>query len=139
MFKQNREIKILRDKKDKEIRRNLKLKLDKININYLDYKPITISSYHRNYSVVYKFIGLQTGINTKGMNLHLSNKKQDLLQGKYNKPYKYDLYFGNLTNKKNKLYKERGHNKGNTQRNKGAKKFMVHILLDRIVKVTNLN
>ena len=31
MFKQNREIKILRDKKDKEIRQNLKLKLDKIN------------------------------------------------------------------------------------------------------------
>ena len=60
------------------------------------------------------------GKNIKGLALELSRKKKYFVEQKYNKPYKYELYFSNFTNKKDKLYANRGHNKGNTKRSKGT-------------------
>ena len=117
MFKQEREKKINRDKKDKKIRYKLDLKNDTFE---RDKTVWIITPNCQNYSDVNKTKYLLGGINVKGLKLEQSKKNEDLMESKYNKPHKYQLYFSNFTNKKEKLYSCRGHNKGNTQRAKGA-------------------
>ena len=117
MNKESRERKINRDKKDKKIRHNLDYNNHSFERQKVDYSHIYNNF---NYQEINKTKHLLNGINTKGMKLNLSNKNDNIEQQKYNKPYKFDLYFSNLTNKKDKLYANRGHNKGNTKRSKGA-------------------
>lgn len=117
MNKESREKKINRDKKDKKIRFKLDLKNNTFEREKIVWK---FGANGYNYSDINKTKYLLEGINTKGMNLEESKKNEDLMEAKYNKPHKYELYFSNLTNKKDKLYSCRGHNKGNTQRSKGA-------------------
>lgn len=117
MNKESREKKINRDKKDKKIR----YKLDFKNKTFERDKTVWSSTPNcQNYSDVNKTKYLLGGINPKGLKLEQNKKEEDLPEAKYNKPHKYELYFSNLTNKKDKLYSSRGHNKGNTQRTKGA-------------------
>lgn len=115
MNKENREKKIHRDKRDKKIRH----KLDCGNYSF-EHSMTDWNFEYPSYCDIYKTRNLLYGKNIKGLALELSRKKEDFVERKYNKPYKYELYFSNFTNKKDKLYANRGHNKGNTKRTKGV-------------------
>ena len=118
MHKAFREKKIIRDKKNKEIRKGIVsyykcFEGDKIVGTYRMWNHTKCY-----YDEIYKTRNLDVPINIKGLRIDSSRKMEDWAESKYDKKYKYDLYFSNFTNKKDKLYSNKGHNKGKTKRMK---------------------
>jgi hypothetical protein len=114
MEKPNIGKKLYRDKKGKEIRKTIKQKQDNNNKGNSYISPIQYwNTDPKPYSDIYKTKNLLEP-NVKGLFLELGNKQINNGEEKYNKPYKYGLYFSNVSYKKIKLYQNKGFNKGKT-------------------------
>jgi len=121
MAKPNTDKKLYRDKKGKEIRKIIKQKQDNNNKGNCYCMISSPAGWNVDYAVPVSYSDIYNTKNllepnVKGLFLELGNKKINNGEKKYDKPYKYCLYFGNQSNKKIKLYQNKGKNKGKSGR-----------------------